>query len=93
MATKITLENINSLKVGDVVAKYPIFGKPVNEIDFNKHEEMSVMQVGKINDNTIDLLFNIPENTKIGGMGVVMGPLHKSKSGMIEDNSWWKISN
>lgn len=93
MTIKITDQNIDQLKHGDFVMKYPIFGDLVNEVDFEDKERMIVLMVGVINDETIDLLATIPENSTLAGMKVFMSPLHKNKNRMIEDNCWWLISN
>lgn len=90
---KITAENIDLLKSGDIVLKYPTSGEPVEDVDINDKERMSIKEVGEVNDQTVDLLFCVPENTTLEGMKLVMGPLHKNKKGMIEDNIWWIISN
>lgn len=55
MAIKITAENIHFLKEGDVLAKYPNCGKHTDVFDVNDKERMSIMQVVKVSDRSIDL--------------------------------------
>jgi hypothetical protein len=93
MSIKITADNIDTIKLGDFLVKYPDFGEPVDEIDYSDESKISRFKVIRINDEIIDLVSEVSEGTMIAGMSVKMGPLHKSKITMIEDNSWWKISN
>jgi len=93
MFTKITSDNIKSIKLGDTLLKYPSVGNPVVEVDPEDKGKMTFMQVSKIEDQTIDLLFSVPTRSTIAGLMLNMGPLHKNKKRMIQDESWWIISN
>jgi hypothetical protein len=90
MVKKITVDNVNDLKDGDYVIKYPMFGEPMEEVDFENKEKLLLMQVGSIQDDRIDLIF--PDTNRpmlLAGMVVQMGPLHKYKDEIVADKNWW----
>lgn len=93
MPTKITSENIDAIRQGDFIVKYPNFGHSVDEFDNSEQERMSIMKVVDITDDRIALLLGLPQNTTLAGLEVTMSSIHKRKMDIVSDKNWWLISS
>jgi hypothetical protein len=97
MFEKITAENVNKVKNGDVLVKYPVFGEPVEEVDVNDKHNSVVVRVQKVINSTVALSLvgsTIPAN--LPGVSSA-GPLRTEKYNLTADKTWWfyktEISN
>jgi hypothetical protein len=90
MFTKITEKEASQLSVGDILIRYPMHGEPVDNFDITKRDELTIMKVGRVFEDDIDLLFGVPdEPIFVGLMQVSMGALHKTKTEIIDEKRWW----
>jgi hypothetical protein len=91
MVKKIKEKEVEELKKGDIIVKYPIDGDAVNStVDITNERQLLVMQVNQISGKNIDLVFEVPKGgIFINLMQVKMGPLHKDKNEMVLENKWW----
>ena len=83
MFEKVTAENINRIKKGDVLVKYPAFGEPVERVDVKDTHNNVVVQVQIIIGRTLAFLLSgstIPANLNAGA-----GPLRKEKSDLVAE--------
>jgi len=90
MFEKVTVRNINKVKKGDVLVKYPAFGEPTEEVDVKDTHNSVVVQVQIIIGKTVGLLLSgstIPAG--LPGLNAGVGPLHKEKSDLVAENTWW----
>ena len=97
MFEKVTAKNIDNVKKGDVLVKYPAFGEPVEKVDEKDIHNNVVLRVQIIIGRTVAFLLvgsTIPAN--LPGMSYA-GPLRIEKPDLVSQNAWWfykqEISN
>lgn len=98
MFEKITLKNINEVRKGAVLVKYPAFGEPAEEVDVKDVHNNVVLRVTVLIGKTLGLSLQgstIPAG--MPGLNAGAGPLHKEKSDLVAEKTWWlykqEISN
>lgn len=90
MFEKVSANNINKVRRGDVLVKYPAFGEPVEEIDVKDIHNHVVLQVREIFGNTLGfLLAGSTMPIGIPGLNAGVGPMHKEKYEIVAEKTWW----
>lgn len=90
MFEQITSQNINKVKKGDVLVKYPAFGEPVKEVDVKDIQNSVVVQVTNIIGRTFGLgLVGSTIPADLLGLNAGAGPLHKEKFDLVVEETWW----
>ncbi len=90
MIIKIADKEADNLKEGDIIIRYPMNGETTDDVDITNRNEFKAMTVGRIFEDDIDLLFGVSDVPIFdGAMQVKVGPLHKTKTQLIEEKRWW----
>jgi hypothetical protein len=84
---KITLVNINTLKVGDLIAKYPTSGDIINsnilkELEINQ-SLVTLLIIKNINNDIYKLGYNL-----LGFSQTYTAEINKSKQDLL-NGAWW----
>ena len=89
MFIKITASEVEGLKKGDTVARYPMVGKASNTIAMDDERQVHLMEVRKITGHHIDLGLSAPAGRDEGHTVVDAFPLSKRKEDIVRDSRWW----
>jgi hypothetical protein len=95
-----TQEEVNNIRIGTILIKYPLESEPTNTINLDDQRNFLKYEVHSLNPNTqiADLKIpelDIPSPSQILGLGNVTGimdnppVLHKELKKFVTEEKWW----
>jgi hypothetical protein len=95
MWQKVTsINQLNHLKIGAVLTKYPVIDEPVETFE-DANTQNSDLRIVKRNDNELQEIDFVPDEQKIetslalGINSVTLNPIYKTYLGVINDGRYW----